>query len=93
MKRKGRKVATKTINNIVNERHSPELGNLALIAEHFDVPLWVMLIPGLDFQFLDKDRLDKLKKLVDDYTKTAPGRRHHIEEMADGQRSLSPPAK
>lgn len=88
MKRRGRKVATKTINNIVNGRHSPELGNLANIAEHFGVPLWVMFIPDLEMGFLDEERLAKLVKLVTDYCATDPSRREHIESMAAAQRSL-----
>ena len=90
MKRRGLKVATKTINNIVNGRHSPELGNLAAIAEHFKVPLWVMFIPDLPRELLDSDKLHRLTKLVEDYCATEETKRVHIENMANGQRSLSP---
>jgi len=88
MKRRGRKVSTKTINNVVNKLHSPEIGNLALIAEHFGVPLWVMFIPDLDFAFLEKQNLQKLVALVEDYHSTDEDKRVHIESMAAGQRSL-----
>lgn len=82
MKRKGQKVATKTVNNIVNARHSTELGNLAAIADHFQIPLWVMFIPDLPPEMLDKDKLARLVKLVTEYCQCDDTDRKHVENMA-----------
>lgn len=81
-------VSTKTINNIVEARHPPELGNLSTIAEFFGVPLWVMFIPGLPKEMLERSSLERLRKLMDDYLACGDNERRFTENMAAGYAGL-----
>lgn len=82
LKRRGQRVAPKTINNIANAKHSPEVGNLAVIADHFGVPLWVMLIPGLPLDMLNGALLSRLDAIVKDYIACDSEHRTHLEQVA-----------
>ena len=82
MKRRGTPVSTKTINNIVNARHPPELGNLAAIADYFGVPLWVMLVPGLPLDMVAGEPLKRLDKLIQNYIACTPAGRKAAEDVA-----------
>jgi transcriptional regulator with XRE-family HTH domain len=84
MTKDGHEIATKTINNIVKARHPPELDNLAAIAAYFEVPLWVMFIPGLKPELLDKDKLERLIKYVEDYLQCTDNERRHPEGIVSG---------
>lgn len=81
-------VSTKTINNIVNARNPPQLDNLSTIADYFDVPLWVMFIPELPKELLEKEKLARLQKLVEDYLLCANDERRFAENIAAGYAGL-----
>lgn len=84
MSKGGHDIATKTINNIAKARHPPELDNLAAIADYFGVPLWVMFVPGLKPELLEKDKLQRLIKYVDDYLLCSDEERKHPEGVVSG---------
>jgi transcriptional regulator with XRE-family HTH domain len=67
MKRAGGDVSQKTISNIQRGEHNTQIGNMAALADHFGVPLWVMLVPDLPLEMLSKDRLKRLEALLRDY--------------------------
>lgn len=82
LKRRGTTVSTKTINNIVHAKHSPEVGNMAALADFLAVPLWVMLIPSLPMEMLQGDLLKRLDKMIQDYIACDPEGRMHTENVA-----------
>jgi transcriptional regulator with XRE-family HTH domain len=84
MKKRGKKVRQKTVSNIEQLVHDSQLGTYAAIAEHFGVPVWVMFIPGLDVALLEGEKLQRLKKLVEDYLRCDDVERKHAENMAAG---------
>lgn len=75
---------TKTTYNILAKRHPPNLDNWAFIAKALDVPLWVLLIPGLDQHedLIKNDGLKRLVKLVDNYMACDDQRRGEVEVVA-----------
>jgi hypothetical protein len=74
----------KTTYNILSKRHPPNLENWAFIAKALDVPLWVLLIPGLDQRpdMLKEDGLKRLVKLVENYMACDDSRRGEAEVVA-----------
>lgn len=83
LKRQGESVSTKTINNLAAARENSKLGTLAVIADHFGVPLWVMLIPKLPNEMIEGDALKRLAGLIDDYVEADAGGRKQIENLAE----------
>jgi hypothetical protein len=75
---------SKTTYNILSKRHPPNLDNWAFIAKALDVPLWVLLIPGLDQHedLLKDDGLKRLVKLVENYMACDDMRRSEAEIVA-----------
>jgi hypothetical protein len=75
---------TKTTYNILSKRHPPNLDNWAFIAKALDIPLWVLLIPGLDQHddLLKNDGLKRLVKLVENYMACDDTRRTEAEVVA-----------
>jgi hypothetical protein len=75
---------SKTTYNILAKRHPPNLDNWAFIAKALDVPLWVLLIPGLDqhADLIKNDGLKRLAKLVDNYMTCDDQRRGEAEVVA-----------
>lgn len=82
LKRRGTPVSVKTINNIVNGNHPPQLDNLTAIADFFGVPLWVMLIPGLPLDMVSSEPLMRLDQMVHNYIACTPDDRKHAENIA-----------
>lgn len=83
MKRKSISVSTKTINNILKARHPTQLDKLAALADHFQVPLWMMFVPELPAEvWTDAQRSDRLIKLLADYIHCSDDGRQHTENIA-----------
>lgn len=74
----------KTVYNVLALGHPAKLESLAKIAEKLDIPLWMLMIPGLaeHRDLLKPGALKPLKAIVDNYLNTSPGRRDDIEECA-----------
>jgi len=74
----------KTTYNILSKRHPPNLENWAYIARALDVPLWVLLVPGLDQhpEILKADGLRRLVQLVENYVACDDSRRREAEIVA-----------
>lgn len=89
--RGGMKVSQGTISNIEADDTDSGFSNYAALAAHFGVPLWVMLIPGLDTELLEGDHLKRFRKLVEDYLACDGTARAHIENMAAAHASLKQP--
>src|SRR5688572_16577609 len=75
LKRGGASVSQKTISNIGQGNHNTQIGNMAAIADHFGVPLWVMLVPDLPLDMLSGDSLKRLDRLMRDYIACEPENR------------------
>lgn len=75
---------SKTTYNILGKKHPPNLDNWAFIAKALDIPLWVLLIPGLDKHedLLKNDGLKRLAKLVNNYMACDDTRRGEAEVVA-----------
>lgn len=75
---------SKTTYNILSKRHPPNLDNWAFIAKALDIPLWVLLIPGLDQRddLLKNDGLKRLAKLVENYMACDDAKRQEAEIVA-----------
>lgn len=75
---------SKTTYNILAKNHPPNLENWAYIAKALDIPLWVLLIPGLDkhIDMLKADGLKRLVKLVNNYIACDDERRAEAEVVA-----------
>lgn len=58
------KVSRKTINNILNERHPPELDNIEALAKVFGLNMWQIILPNLP---KDLKRCQSLGQLLKDY--------------------------
>jgi hypothetical protein len=82
LKRKSHQVATKTVNNIVKGRHPSEIGKLSAIAETFGIPLWVMFVPDLPKELLQKPQNDRLTLLIKNYIACTDTDRVHAENIA-----------
>lgn len=63
----GKVVSKKTLNNIRNLRHPPELSNLEAVANYFQIPLWIMFLDELPPEFLLSPDKERLARLVRDY--------------------------
>ena len=88
--REGIKVSQGTISDIESDSADSGFSNYAALAAHFGVPLWLMLIPGLDTDLLEGDRLKRFRKLVEDYVACDDTTRVHIENLAAAHASLKP---
>lgn len=75
-------VSQKTVNNAAKGRHDAKLSTLEAIAATVDVPLWVMLIPDLNRDFMENSAKDRLVKLVADYAHADGAGRGQIENAA-----------
>jgi hypothetical protein len=60
------------------------MNEMAKIAEKLDIPLWMLLIPGLHRHrdLLEPGALKPLKAIVENYLDSAPNRRSDIEGTA-----------
>lgn len=76
------RVADKTLSNIKRAAHPSQINNFAAIADHFGIPLWIMFIPALPLEFLEKPRNDRLMQLVVNYLACSEDDRSDIEKMA-----------
>lgn len=74
----------KTVNNALNARHDAKISTLNSIAEALEVPLWVLLIPGLDRHpdLLRGEGLKRLACLVENYMACDDARRGEAEIVA-----------
>jgi hypothetical protein len=74
----------KTVNNAVKARHDAKISTLNSIAEALEVPLWVLLVPGLDKHpdLLRGDMPKRLARLVESYMACDDGKRGDIETVA-----------
>lgn len=77
-----KKVTRKTLNNLRERRHPPQLLTLEGVAKWFKVPLWMMFIEGLPDEFLQNPHRDRLVKLIEDYMSCDDNGRAQTENAA-----------
>jgi transcriptional regulator with XRE-family HTH domain len=53
-------VSKKSINNMLNERHAPNLDHVDAVARVFGLNLWQIIMPGLPDEIATSHRLDEL---------------------------------
>lgn len=73
-------VAPKTLNNILNARHAPQLDVMVKIADALRVPLWELHLPELP---LDAGHDDTLPRLVSAATKLSPDALRQVTRIAE----------
>lgn len=71
----------KTVNNALQVRHDAQISTLEAIAEGFNVPLWLMFIPGLTEADLQSPHKERLIALVENYLKCDSEARMHAESL------------
>lgn len=76
--------SSKTVYNILNRAHPPNLKKWGALAAALKIPLWVLLIPGLAEydELLTTAGLHRLEKLLSDYLASDPEKRRETEEVA-----------
>lgn len=82
MKEQGTDLSQKSISHIETFEVDPGFSNLSGIAASFGVPLWVMIVPGLDKDMLQGEKLKRLVRLVEDYMACDDTNRAHVENLA-----------
>jgi lambda repressor-like predicted transcriptional regulator len=74
----------KTVYNILNKTHPPNIGQWAQIAKALEIPLWVLLVDGLHKHesMLSASAMRRLVALVDNYVSSSDTKREEIEAVA-----------
>lgn len=91
MTESGTDLSQKSVSNIEKFVVDPGFSNLAAIASHFGVPLWIMILPGIDKDLLEGERLKRVVKLMEDYVACEDAERAHIENLAAAHASVKRP--
>jgi hypothetical protein len=83
----------KTVYNVLDLKHPANLESMAKIAEKLDIPLWMLMIPGLakHRDLLKPGALKPLRAIVENYLESSASRRTDIEECARVSSRLSNP--
>jgi lambda repressor-like predicted transcriptional regulator len=83
----------KTVYNVLDLEHPAKLESMAKIAEKLDIPLWMLMIPGLakHKELLKPGALKPLKAIVENYLASDKDRRIDIEEAGRVSSRLSKP--
>lgn len=74
----------KTIYNILNKSHPPNIENWAHLAKLLDVPLWVLLVDDLTKheELLSPGGIKRLVALMEHYLASTEAKRMEIEAVA-----------
>lgn len=74
----------KTTYNILAKKHPPNIENWSFVAKALQVPLWVLLVPGLHDheEILQDDGLKRLAKLVANYLACDDEKRRDADTVA-----------
>lgn len=78
----------KTLSNMLNGSHPHQISNMEAVAEYFDIPLWMMLVPGMKPKLLLPPLRDRISKLMADYVRCNSEGRTATENMAAGHAAL-----
>lgn len=89
VKRRGGSLSQKSVSNLENLSHDSTLASYAQAADELGVPVWVMLIPELDYALLEGEPLKRLTTLVKDYLGCTDEQRVFVEKMAAGYAGLA----
>lgn len=73
----------KTPYNILTGANPPKLSSLESLASRLEVPLWVLMIPGIPDELCTDRGLKTIEKLVTDFSKCALDDRVRISNLAD----------
>lgn len=73
---------------MLNGAHPHQISNMEAVAEFFDIPLWMMLIPGMQPKLLQSPLKERLIKLMADYIRCNSEGRTATENMASGHAAL-----
>lgn len=82
MEKAKKSVSMKTVYNVANKTHPPHARTLIRIAEKLQIPVWVMFIPNLPEEVLERGNLERFIKMVSNYFETHEDERHHVESTA-----------
>lgn len=73
----------KTPYNVLKGSNPPALKSLEKLATLLNVPLWVLMIPGIPDEQCNDAGLKAIEKLVTDFSKCDPSDRTRIANLAD----------
>lgn len=73
----------KTPYNILTGANPPKLSSLERLAVSLQVPLWVLMIPGIPDELCNDSGLKAIEKLVTDFSKCDLSDRTRISNLAD----------
>lgn len=73
----------KTPYNILTGANPPKLSSLESLAGRLEVPLWVLMIPGIPDELCNDRGLKTIEKLVTDFSKCDMSDRTRISNLAD----------
>jgi hypothetical protein len=81
----------KTVYNILNKKHPPNIAQWAQLAQALEIPLWVLLIDDVHKHrdLLNQGGLKRLVGVVESYLASKPEKRAEIETVADSARITS----
>ena len=82
------KISQKSVNNIVNEVHSPKLDIVESLAAVFGLNAWHLIMPNLPEDLILSPTISKL---FDSYTKATPEGRQLIDMIAEREGKLQNP--
>lgn len=74
----------KTPYNVLTGANPPKLQSLESLAQRLEVPLWVLMIPGIPDELCNDAGLKSIERLVTNFWKSESRDRHRLSEMADG---------
>jgi len=78
------KVDPKTVTNMLNEQHNPDLDNVAAVAAVFQLSLWQLIRPNLTIEKMEDGSVDQL--IENYYSANDKGKESilQVAEMAAG---------
>lgn len=83
------KISPKTLNNLLNGRHAPQLDVLSKIADALKVPLWLLWLPDIPF---DAPYDEAFPQLVETAAKLSPDALKAVKRVADLEYRASKPS-
>lgn len=73
-------ISSKSVNNMLHARHSPNLDDVERVAAVFSLNLWQIILPGLRTELAKNGHLDRL---LEHYNASSSEGRANIDRVAE----------
>lgn len=80
------RVSKKSINNMLNAKHAPNLDNVESVAQVFGLNLWHLIMPNLTDDLIDSHKIDELITQYGQADERGRESINRVAEMAAGYR-------